>query len=43
MPDITLLLGGIASLLLLYALLRPPPEQPESLRAEETDTDGEDY
>jgi hypothetical protein len=39
MPDITLLLGGVVSLVLLYALLRPPPVQSESLRAEETDLD----
>ena len=43
MPDITLLVGGVMSLVLLYALLRAPPEQAESLRAEETDTDSEDY
>lgn len=36
MPDITLILGGVVSLVLLVAILRPPSVQSEALQASET-------
>ena len=41
MPDITLFLGGVVCLVLLFALLRAPSAQAESLQAAETDLDEE--
>ena len=40
MPDVSLLLGGVAGLLIFYfAFIRIPPDQEESLQAQETDDD----